>query len=150
MELPPVLPWFANKLCRLRTALFREESELVAANYSALRGAISISDCPETPPGRATGAGCWEGGQQWCLQPSVGFVGLSSGAEGTSTVSPQSLQVCPVLRASLPEVDVGLWRGFSLPGGGQGTGPAGLRRVNQVPAGPFGSPLAPLASSVGR
>lgn len=37
MELPPVLRWFANKLCRLWTALFREESELVAANWSALR-----------------------------------------------------------------------------------------------------------------
>lgn len=58
MELPPVLPWFAKGLCRLWTALFGEEGELVAAIWSALRAAISVLDYPEAPPGEARGAGC--------------------------------------------------------------------------------------------
>jgi len=119
MELLLVLPWFATKLCRLWTALFREESELVAANWSALRGAISILDYPETPPGQATGAGCWADGQQWYLWPSVSFVGLLRGL----WVQPRTpcLWVCPVLSGSLPEVDVG-----PVAGGGQGITPTVL------------------------
>lgn len=42
MKQPQVLLWFAKKLCRLWTALFREESELVADNYSALIEVIGI------------------------------------------------------------------------------------------------------------
>lgn len=74
-----------------------------------------------------------------------GFVGRP---EGTSTAGLRSLQVCPVLCHCLPEAEVGL-----LAGGGQGTGPVGLGWAEEgepVPTGPFGSPLAALASSVGR
>lgn len=78
-----------------------------------------------------------------------GFVGR---AEDTSSVGLQNLQVCPMPYGSLPEASTGLLAGGWL-GVGRGSAPrfcARLRRVNQLPAGPSSSPLAPLAPSVGR